>query len=205
MARIRDESPLNDNEIRIDYLPELQSSLRELKKSDLNTSTPNLFLGLLGEFAFSRWLISRGIEHDHRSVTHPGELLEDFRIFRPDSAEEIIKVDVKTSGIRPPKVSRILSIEQFESIPRHSDILVWTYNSDWRNSITIDSWTKVATLNETKLKAVSAPPDISISNDPAVDMDFTETKYVYEVPSFLMLNIEDLELEINGFGLSNHA
>jgi hypothetical protein len=105
---------------------------------------------------------------------------------------------VKTSGIRPPKVSRIISVEQFESIPEHSDILVWTFYSSWRNTITIDAWTYVSSLREAKLKRVSAPPDISITNDPAIDLDFTDSMYVYEIPDYLLLNIQELELRIGG-------
>jgi hypothetical protein len=31
-------------------------------------------------------------------------------------------------------------------------------------------------------------------------MDFTETIFVYEVPPFLMFDIGDLEMKLNGFG-----
>jgi hypothetical protein len=48
------------------------------------------------------------------------------------------------------------------------------------------------------LKRVSAPPDISITNDPAIDLDFTDSMDVYEIPDYLLLNIQELELRIGG-------
>jgi hypothetical protein len=47
---------------------------------------------------------------------------------------------------------------------------------------------------------VSAPPDFVTTNDPSVDMDFTETMFVYEVPPFLMFDIDDLEMKLSGYG-----
>ena len=119
-------------------------------------------------------------------------------VFGAKEESRSIRVDVKTSGIRPPKVSRIISVDQFESIPEHSDILIWAFYSSWRNTITIDAWTYVSSLKEAKLKRVTAPPDISSTNDPAIDLDFTDSMYVYEIPDFLLLNIQELELRLSG-------
>ena len=196
---VRDFSELTENEVKVDYLVDLKKTLRELKKSKLNPNTPELYLGLLGEFGFAKWLKERNFIFDHRTSSNPTELSMDFVVFGAKEESRSIRVDVKTSGIRPPKVSRIISIDQFESIPEHSDILVWAFYSSWRNTITIDAWTKVSSLNEAKLKVVSAPPDISTTNDPAIDLDFTDSMYVYEIPSYIMLNIEDLEMKLNGF------
>lgn len=196
----RDDSPLGANEILVDWLDDLKVCLIELKKSSLDSNTPNLYLGLLGEFAFSRWLEVRGIVFDHRTRSNPSELLTDFIAQDLTPNQNTVKIDVKTSGIRPAQVSRLLSIDQFESIPTHSEILVWTFYSSWRNSVTIDAWTPVSMLNECKIKSVSAPPDFAITNDPAIELDFTETNFVYEVPSFIMLDIGDLEMRLKGYG-----
>lgn len=196
----RDDSPLGANEIPVDWLDDLKVCLIELKKSSLDSNTPNLYLGLLGEFAFSRWLEVRGIVFDHRTRSNPSELLTDFIAQDLTPNQNTVKIDVKTSGIRPAQVSRLLSINQFESIPTHSEILVWTFYSSWRNSVTIDAWTPVSMLNECKIKSVSAPPDFAITNDPAIELDFTETIFVYEVPSFIMLDIGDLEIRLKGYG-----
>jgi len=196
----RDDSTLGVNEIRVDWLDDLKACLIELKKATLDTNTPNLYLGLLGEFAFSRWLEARGISFDHRTRSNPSELLTDFVVEDLTPSQNTVKIDVKTSGIRPAQVSRILSIDQFESIPTHSEILVWTFYSSWRNSITIDSWTPVSMLNECRVKSVSAPPDFALTNDPAVELDFTETIFVYEFPSFMMFDIGDLEMRLKGYG-----
>jgi hypothetical protein len=195
----RDNSPLGENEVLVDYLSELKLSLRELKSFQMSSSTPDMYLGLLGEFAFAKWLSSNSIDFSHKTVTEPSELREDFEVFDPRRTGISVGIDVKTSGIRTPHASRILSVEQFESIPTHSSILVWTFYSSWRNAVTIDSWSWVHSLGEARLKAISAPPDFATSNDPAVDLDFTETKYVYELPSFLMHDIEDLKLRLKGF------
>ena len=196
---VRDSSELTENEVTVDYLVDLKKTLRELKKSKLNPNTPELYLGLLGEFGFAKWLKERNFIFDHRTSSNPTELSMDFVVFGAKEESRSIRVDVKTSGIRPPKVSRIISIDQFESIPEHSDILVWAFYSSWRNTITIDAWTNVSSLKEAKLKVVSAPPDISTTNDPAIDLDFTDDMYVYEIPSYLMLNMEDLEMKLKGF------
>ena len=180
----RDDSPLGANEILVDWLDDLKVCLIELKKSSLDSNTPNLYLGLLGEFAFSRWLEVRGIVFDHRTRSNPSELLTDF------IAEDLT----------PNRNTVKLSIDQFESIPTHSEILVWTFYSSWRNSVTIDSWTPVSMLNECKIKSVSAPPDFALTNDPAIELDFTETIFVYEVPSFIMFDIGDLEMRLKGYG-----
>ena len=55
-------------------------------------------------------------------------------------------------------------------------------------------------LNECKIKSVSAPPDFALTNDPAIELDFTETIFVYEVPSFIMFDIGDLEMRLKGYG-----
>ncbi len=196
----RDNSPLGTNEILVDWLDDLKACLIELKKATLDSNTPNLYLGLLGEFALSRWLEARGISFDHRTRSNPSELLTDFVVEDLTPNHNTVKIDVKTSGIRPAQVSRILSIDQFESIPTHSEILVWTFYSSWRNSVTIDSWTPVSMLNECRVKSVSAPPDFALTNDPAVELDFTETIFVYEVPSFIMFDIGDLEMRLKGYG-----
>jgi hypothetical protein len=197
---IRDNSPLGAHEIPVDYLDDLKACLIELKKNTLDFDTHNLYLGLLGEFALSRWLEVRGFTFDHRTRSNPSELLTDFLVEDLTQDHNKVNVDVKTSGIRPAQVSRLLSLEQYESIPTHSDILVWTFYSDWRSSVTIDSWTPVSLLDECKLKSVSAPPDFVTTNDPSVDMDFTETMFVYEVPPFLMFDIDDLEMKLSGYG-----
>ena len=196
---VRDSSALTENEVTVDFLNTLKETLRELKKSKLNPSTPELYLGLLGEFGFAKWLKERNFIFDHRTSSNPNELSMDFVVFGSREDSRSIRVDVKTSGIRPPKVSRIISVDQFESIPEHSDILVWAFYSSWRNTITIDAWTHVSSLREAKLKLISAPPDISTTNDPAVDLDFTDSMHVYEIPNYLMLNIEDLEMKLKGF------
>lgn len=196
---VRDSSDLTESEVTVDYLDDLKKTLRELKKSKLNPNTPELYLGLLGEFGFAKWLKERNFTFDHRTSTNPSELSMDFVVFGSRDASRSIRVDVKTSGIRPPKVSRIITVDQFGSIPKHSDILVWAFYSSWRNTITIDSWTHVSSLSEAKLKLISAPPDISTTNDPAVDLDFTDSLQVYEIPNYLMLNIEDLEMKLRGF------
>jgi len=195
----RDISPLNENEVGVDYLELLRSSLRELKSAELRSSTPDLYLGLLGEFGFAKWLSLNKIEHEHKTVTFPDELKEDFRIQDIRNVGTSVGIDVKTSGIRPPHSPRILSIGQFQTIPEHSSILVWTFYSSWRNSVTIDSWTWVNSLDEARLKAVTAPPDIAITNDSALELDFTDVSYVYEIPSFLMRDIEDLKMRLQGF------
>jgi hypothetical protein len=196
----RDNSPLDENEVEVDYLNELKSCLRKLKSANLPTSTPDLYLGLLGEFGFAKWLLNNGIDFDHKTVSQPQELKTDFEVFESRNKDHKTGIDVKTSGIRTPHSSRILSIEQYQSIPKHSSILVWTFYSSWRNSVTIDSWTWVDSLNEASLKAVTAPRDVPISNDPAVELDFTETNYVYELPAFLMRDIDDLKMRLKGYG-----
>ena len=195
----RDSSELTENEVRVDYLIKLKATLRELKKSKLNPNTPELYLGLLGEFGFAKWLEERNVDFDHRTSSNPTELSMDFIVFGGANNSDSLRVDVKTSGIRPPKVSRIISVDQYESIPKHSDILLWAFYSSWRNTVTIDAWTYVSSLKEAKLKLVTAPPDISVSNDPAVDLDFTDSMHVYEIPDYLMLNVQDLELRLKGF------
>ena len=60
----RDNSPLGTNEILVDWLDDLKACLIELKKATLDSNTPNLYLGLLGEFALSRWLEARGISFE---------------------------------------------------------------------------------------------------------------------------------------------
>ena len=196
----RDDASFGAHEISVDYIDELKDCLIDLKKSALELNTLNLYFGLLGEFALSRWLEVRGFSFDHRTRSNPSELLTDIVVEDSTPSRNRVRIDVKTSGIRPAKVSRILSIEQFESIPTHSDILVWTFYSGWRNSITIDSWTPVSMLDECKIKSISAPPDFALTNDPAIEMDFTDTNFVYEVPSFLMFNIDDLEMRLKGYG-----
>ena len=196
---VRDSSELAENEVTVDYLADLKKTLRALKKSKLNPNTPELYLGLLGEFGFAKWLKERHFTFDHRTSSAPEELSMDFVLTGRKEESRPIRVDVKTSGVRPPRVSRIISVDQFESIPKHSDILVWTFYSSWRNTVTIDSWTYVASLDEARIKTVVAPPDIPISNDPAVDLDFTEVKYVYEIPDYLMQNVQDLELRLSGY------
>lgn len=195
----RDKSPLNENEVEIDFLVPLKASLRKLKGAKVKSNTLDLYLGLLGEFGFAKWLTLNKIEHEHKTVTHPVDLKEDFEIRDVKNSEVSFGIDVKTSGIRPPYSSRIISIEQYQSIPEHSSILVWTFYSSWRNSVTIDSWTWVKSLDEARLKAVTAPPDIPTTNDSALELDFTDTYYVYEIPSFLMRNIEDLKMRLQGF------
>ena len=196
---VRDSSELTENEVTVDYLDALKKTLRELKKSKINSNTPDLYLGLLGEFGFAKWLKERNFTFDHRTCTNPSELSTDFVVFGSRDTSRLIRIDVKTSGIRPPKVSRIITVDQFSSIPKHSDILVWAFYSSWRNTITIDAWTYVSSLKEAKIKLISAPPDISTTNDPAVDLDFMDSLQIYEIPSYLMLNIEDLEMKIRGF------
>ena len=132
---VRDSSELTENEVTVDYLVDLKKTLRELKKSKLNPNTPELYLGLLGEFGFAKWLKEGNFIFDHRTSSNPTELSMDFVVFGAKEESRSIRVDVKTSGIRPPKVSRIISVEQFESIPEHSDILIWAFYSSWRNNL----------------------------------------------------------------------
>lgn len=195
----RDDSPLNDNEVRVDFLDSLKSTLRILKSAKIDISTPDLYLGLLGEFGFAKWLSLNQIQYEHKTVSKPEELKEDFLIQDTRNIGLSVGIDVKTSGIRPPHMSRIINVEQFQRIPEHSSVLVWAFYSSWRNSVTLDSWTWVNSLKEAKLKAVTAPPDIPITNDPALELNFTEFNYVYEIPSFLMRDIEDLKMRLKGF------
>ena len=108
---VRDSSELTDNEVTVDYLVNLKKTLRELKKSKLNPNTPELYLGLLGEFGLAKWLKERNFIFDHRTCTNPSELSMDFVVFGAKEESRSIRVDVKTSGIRPPKVSRIISVD----------------------------------------------------------------------------------------------
>jgi hypothetical protein len=187
---------LGENEVPMDFVREIRKQINILSVAGLNPGTPSLELGFMGEFGFSRWLTKFSIEFDHRTVSNPTELLADFILFDSTEEKDSIRVDVKTSWVRPPHVSRIISVEQFQSIPTHSDILLWAFYSGQRKSITIDSWTHVRDFAEAKLKSVSAPPDFPITNDPAIELDFTDTKLVYEIPSFLMRDIQDLYLHL---------
>ena len=185
---------LTENEVSMNFIQEIRRQINILSVAGLNPGTPSLELGFMGEFGFSSWLTKLGIEFDHRTVSNPKELLTDFILFDSTNEKNSIRIDVKTSWVRPPRVSRIISVEQFQSIPTHSDILVWTFYSGQRNSITIDSWTHVKDFSEARIKSVSAPPDFPITNDPAIELDFTDTKLVYEIPSFLMRDIQDFYL-----------
>lgn len=196
----KDNSPLEPDEIRVDFLEDLKKSLIDLTHTNLKLNTPNLYLGLLGEFAFAKWLSQRNFSFDHRTRNFPEELKTDFIIQDKSKLSSNLHVDVKTSVIRPRRVARILSVEQYSSIPEHSDIIVWTFYSSWRNTITIDGWTPVSMLNECKLKFVAAPPEVSFSSDPAIDLDFSESVQVFEVPAFLMFDLNDLELKLAGLG-----
>lgn len=187
---------LGENEVPVDYINEVRKQINFLSIAGLNPSTPSLELGFMGEFGFSKWLKKNDIDFDHRTVSNPTELLTDFILFDSTNVRNSIRVDVKTSWVRPPQVSRIISVDQFHSIPTHSDVLVWTFYSGQRKSVTIDSWTHVREFTEARIKSVTAPPDLPITKDPAIELDFSDTKLVYEIPSFLMRDIEDLQLHL---------
>ena len=187
---------LGENEVSMDYINDVRRQINILSLAGLNPGTPSLELGFMGEFGFSSWLTKFGIDFDHRTVSNPTELLTDFIVFDSTKDKNSLRVDVTTSWVRPPHVSRIISVDQFQSIPTHSDILVWAFYSGQRKSITIDSWTHVREFTEARIKAVTAPPDRPITNDPAIELDFTDTKLFYEIPSFLMRDIEDLRLHL---------
>jgi hypothetical protein len=187
---------LDEYEVPMDFVHEVRKQINILTLAGLNPGTPSLELGFMGEFGFASWLAKTTIEFEHRSVSNPTELLTDFILFDSTKEKNSIRVDVKTSWVRPPHVSRIISVDQFQTIPTHSDVLVWAFYSDQRKSITIDSWTLVRDFAEAKIKSVTAPPDIPITNDPALELDFTDTKLVYEIPSYLMRDIQDLHLHL---------
>jgi hypothetical protein len=187
---------LDEYEVPMDFIQEVRKQINILTVAGLNPGTPSLELGFMGEFGFASWLTKSRIDFDHRTVSNPTELLMDFICFDSTQEKNSIRVDVKTSWVRPPHVSRILSVDQFQTIPTHSDILVWAFYSGLRKSITIDSWTVVRDLGEARIKSVTAPPDVPVTNDPALELDFTETKLVYEIPNYLMRDIEDLYLHL---------
>jgi hypothetical protein len=187
---------LGENEVPMDFINEVRKRINILSLAGLNPGTPSLELGFMGEFGFSSWLTKYHVDFDHRTVSNPTELLTDFILFDSAKEKNSIRVDVKTSWVRPPHVSRIISVDQFHSIPTHSDVLVWAFYSGQRKSITIDSWTLVKEFTEARIKTVTAPPDLPITNDPAIELEFSDTKLVYEIPSFLMRDIEDLRLHL---------
>ena len=136
------------------------------------------------------------INFDHKTQTSPQALLEDIIAF--DTSGTPIRIDVKTTFIRPHMSPRILGIEQFQSIQKHSNIIIWCHFSELNQMLTIDSWTKTDELVESRIKEVAAPPDLVLTNDDSVEQSFSETQFVYEVPSFLMREIDDLIYLLNG-------
>ena len=123
-------------------------------------------------------------------------MLEDVTSF--DYESKPLRIDVKTTLVRPHKVPRVLSIDQFQAIPKHSDVIVWCHFSSRYEILTIDSWTKTSELSESYLKQVAAPPDFVLTNEDSVNLAFTETMFVDEVPSFLMREIDDLVYLLKG-------
>jgi hypothetical protein len=184
------------HEMPLDYFQEVKNLIQELTKLKLNPNTEYMELGLVGEIGFCKFLDKNEIQFIHKTKSDPELMLEDVLII--DSESRPLKIDVKTTLVRPHKVPRMLSIDQFQTIPKHSDIIVWCHFSSRHEVLTIDSWTKTSELAESYLKQVTAPPDLAFTNEDSVELAFTETMFVYEVPSFLMREIDDLLFLIKG-------
>jgi hypothetical protein len=183
-------------QVPLDYFHEGKSLIHELTKLKLNPNTAYMELGLVGEIGFCKFLEGNSIQFIHKTKYEPEVLLEDVTVFDYDSKP--IRIDVKTTLVRPHKVPRMLSIDQFQTIPKHSDIIVWCHFSSRNEVLTVDSWTKTSELSESYLKQIAAPPDFAFTSEDSVDLEFTETIFVYEVPSFLMREIDDLLYLLKG-------
>jgi hypothetical protein len=183
-------------EVPLDYFHEVKSLIQELSRLKLNPNTDYMELGLVGEIGFCKFLEKNSIRFIHRTKSDPTLMLEDVTSY--DFESKPLRIDVKTTLVRPHKVSRILNIDQFQTIPKHSDVIVWCHFSSRHEILTIDSWTKTSELSESYIKQVTAPPDFSFTNEDSVDLAFTETMFVYEVPSFLMREIDDLIYLLKG-------
>ena len=184
------------HQIPLDYFQEVKNLIQELTKLKLNPNTEYMELGLVGEIGFCKFLGNNEIQFTHKTKSNPELMLEDVLII--DSESRPLKIDVKTTLVRPHKVPRMLSIDQFQTIPKHSDIIVWCHFSSRHEVLTIDSWTKTSELAESYLTQVTAPPDLALTNEDSVELAFTETMFVYEVPSFLMREIDDLLFLLKG-------
>lgn len=183
-------------EVPLDYFHEVKSLIQELTRLKLNPSTDYMELGLVGEIGFCKFLEKNAIRFIHKTKSDPKLMLEDVTCF--DSESRPLRIDVKTTLVRPHKVPRMLSIDQFQTIPKHSDVIVWCHFSSRYEILTIDSWTKTSELSESYIKQVAAPPDFAFTSQDSIDLAFTETVFVYEVPSFLMREIDDLVFLLKG-------
>ena len=190
---------LNSNEISLDFYDEVRSLIQKLIVLNLKMNIDFMELGIAGEIGFCKFLEKNDIQFTHQTFQEPHRMLEDVVALNHKSEE--ITIDVKTTHIRPHHAPRILSIEQFHSIPNHSEIIVWCHFSSRNEIITIDGWTKTSELNESNIKQVAAPPDFVISYDELIDQPFTEKISVYEVPSFLMREVDDLIYFLKGVNL----
>ena len=178
------------HQVFLDYFDEVKLLLQQLQNLKLNPNTFYMELGLIGELGVCKFLEKHEIKFDHKTQTCPQELLEDIIAFVISGTT--IRIDVKTTYICPHMSPRILGIEQFQNIQKHSNIIIWCHFSELNQMLTIDSWTKTDELGESRIKEVAAPPDLVLTNDDSVEQPFTETRFVYEVPSFLMREIDDL-------------
>ena len=178
------------HEVFLDYFTEVKSLIQKLHKLKLNPNTFYMEIGLIGEIGVCKFLEKHEIKFDHKTQTNPQALQEDIVGF--DFNNSNVRIDVKTTLIRPHMSPRILGIEQFQNIPKHSDIIIWCHFSEVNQMLTIDSWTKTDELGESRIKEVTAPPDFALTNDDSIELPFSDTQFVYEVPSFLMREIDDL-------------
>lgn len=190
---------LGSNQISLDFYDEVKSLIQKLTVLNLKMNFDFMELGLTGEIGFCKFLERNGIKFTHQTLQEPERMHEDIIVFNHKS--EAITIDVKTTQIRPHHAPRILSIEQFHSIPSHSEIIVWCHFSSRHSIITIDGWTKTSELNESNLKQVTAPPDYVVSHEELMEQPFTEKIFVYEVPSFLMREVDDLLYLFKGVNL----
>ena len=199
IVKLRRKATLDNSstfEVPLDYFHEVKSLIQELTRLKLNPNTDYMELGLVGEIGFCKFLEKNSIRFIHKTKSDPKLMLEDVTSF--DYESKPLRIDVKTTLVRPHKVPRVLSIDQFQAIPKHSDVIVWCHFSSRYEILTIDSWTKTSELSESYLKQVAAPPDFVLTNEDSVNLAFTETMFVYEVPSFLMREIDDLVYLLKG-------
>ena len=189
----------NSDKVSLDFYNEVKTLIQKLTALNLKMNFDFVELGLTGEIGFCKFLEKNNIKFIHQTFQEPERMHEDVIVFNHKS--EAITIDVKTTQIRPHHAPRILSIEQFHSIPSHSEIIVWCHFSSRESIVTIDGWTKTSELNESNLKQVNAPPDYVVSYEELLNQPFTETIFVYEVPSFLMREIDDLIYLLKGANL----
>jgi hypothetical protein len=178
------------HQVPLNYFTEVKALIQTLHNLKLNPNTAYMELGLIGEIGVCKFLKKHEINFEHKTQTNPQELLEDIIGF--DFNGLPIRIDVKTTLILPHLSPRILGLQQFQNIQKHSDIIIWCYFSELNKVLTVDSWTKTNELGESRIKEVAAPPDFALTNDDSVELPFSETQFVYEVPSFLMREIDDL-------------